>query len=206
MTRGKKLLLLLAVLVVLCAAALVISRLDLEQADVQEDDSVTLLTLDPDTVTQLSWTYQGETVTLTLSEDGWIDADGSGQEIDQDTVSAMLTALSDVTAQKTIESPDDLAQYGLEEPTCTISAQGDVSAQLVIGDATSIGSTRYLSVGDGNVYLVNTSLLTSFSYSLPDLAPEDETSEEETSEEETSEEETLEEETSEESSEEAAES
>jgi hypothetical protein len=194
MKRGKKLLLLLAVLVVLCVAALVISRLDLGQEDAQEDDSVTLLALDPDTVTQLSWTYQGETVTLTRTEEGWIDADGSGQDIDQDTVSAMLTALSDVTTQKTIESPDDLAQYGLEEPTCTISAQGDASAQLVIGDGTSIGSTRYLSVGDGNVYLVNSSLLTSFSHSLLDLAPEEEASEDETAEDEISEDENLEDE------------
>jgi hypothetical protein len=203
MKRGTKLLLLLLALAVLCAAALVLSRLDLGQEEAAEDDSVTLLALDPDAVTQLSWTYQGETVTLVQTENGWTDAAGSGQEIDQDIVASMLDALSSVTAQKTIESPDDLAQYGLEEPTCTISAQGETAAQLVIGDAASIGSARYLSVGDGNVYLVDSSLLTSFSYSLSDLEPEEEVSEEETSEEETLEEETSEE-PSEEPSEEAA--
>ena len=170
MKRGKKLLLLLAVLVILVAAVLIVLRLDPEGADTEEEDTgVSVFTLDPETVTELRWTYEDEALTFVKSDGVWTYAEDSAFPLEESYLTAMLTVLSDVTAGKTIESPEDLAQYGLEGPACTVTVAADTEKELLIGDETGIGGERYLSVGDGNVYLVDEGILDSFSYGLLDL-------------------------------------
>lgn len=170
MKRGKKLILLLAVLVVLIAVTFAVLKLTPEDTDEEaEDAGVSVFTLDPEAVSELSWTYEGETLTFVKSDGAWTYAGDSAFPLEESYLTAMLTALSDVVAGKTIETPEDLAQYGLEEPACTVSVTTDAEAELLIGDETGIGGERYLSIGDGNVYLVDEAILDSFSYSLLDL-------------------------------------
>ena len=75
-------------------------------------------------------------------------------------------AISTVTASKAIEDVEDLAQYGLEDPVCSVTVTAGKTSKLRIGNETGLGGQRYLSLGDGNVYLVDSSLLSSFSYDL----------------------------------------
>lgn len=171
MSRGKKLMGLLLVLVVLAGAAFAAKRLNPENQETEEETEtgVSVFTLDADSVTALSWTYGEESLTFEQSDGGWVYGEDSGFPLDSTYIETMLAALSDVTASKTIEDPEDLAQYGLEEPACTVSVTAGETTQLVIGDETELGGSRYLSLGDGNVYLVDTALLDSFSYGLYDL-------------------------------------
>lgn len=171
MKRGKKLILLLAVLVVLTAAVLIVLRLDLEGTDAEEEENagVSVFTLDPEAVTELTWTYEDETLTFAKSDSGWTYAEDSAFPLEESYLTAILTVLSDVTAGKTIASPEDPAQYGLEEPACTVTVTADTETELRIGNETGIGGERYLSVGDGNVYLVDEGILDSFAYGLLDL-------------------------------------
>lgn len=170
MKRGKKLMLLLAVLIVLIAAVLVVLHLDLEGTDTEEEDTgVSVFTLDPEAATGLTWTYEDETLTFIKADGVWTYAEDSAFPLEESYLTAMLTVLSDVIAGKTIASPEDLAQYGLEEPACTVTVTADTETELRIGNETGIGGERYLSVGDGNVYLVDEGILDSFSYGLLDL-------------------------------------
>ena len=60
----------------------------------------------------------------------------------------MVQALKEVSATKTIESPENPADYGLEEAACAISVTaGDSTYELRIGDETGLGGQRYLSLG-----------------------------------------------------------
>lgn len=77
-----------------------------------------------------------------------------------------LSAISEVTATKVIEGVSELADYGLDEPVCSITTDG---LCLDIGGETGLDGLRYVSVGDGNVYLVSPDLLTNFSCGLYDL-------------------------------------
>ena len=47
-----------------------------------------------------------------------------------------------------------------------ITVQGEKEYQLAIGEKTALGGQRYLSIGDGNVYLVDASLLDTFALGL----------------------------------------
>ena len=83
--------------------------------------------------------------------------------------SHMLGELEELTSSKTIEAPDDLAEYGLDEPECSISVTAEAETTIDIGGETSLDGLRYVSIGDGNVYLVSSDLLTNFSCGLYDL-------------------------------------
>lgn len=62
-----------------------------------------------------------------------------------------------------------MAEYGLADPVCAITVETGEEHQLAIGNETGLGGQRYLSIGDGNVYLVEAGLLDSFALGLYDL-------------------------------------
>ena len=171
MKRGKKLIALLAALVILTGAALAATLLNPERQEGsgQEEEKISIFTLDSDSVTALSWTYEEETLSFLCDGGQWSYADDAAFPLDSSYLEDMVTALSDVTASKSISEPEDLAQYGLEEPTCTVTVSTGEDRELRIGDATSLDGLRYCSTGDGNVYLVDSALLDAFSYGLSDL-------------------------------------
>lgn len=167
MKRGKKLMGLLLVLVLLVGATALVSVLDIG-ADETGDTSFTVFSLDPETVTQIGWDYSEE-ISFTASDDGWIyDADDAFP-VDESYIDTMLEALTQVTAYKSIENVEDLDQYGLEAPVCEITVTAEDRYTLAIGQETSVGGQRYFSTGDGNVYLVDAELIDSFSYALYDV-------------------------------------
>ena len=72
----------------------------------------------------------------------------------------------------------DYAQYGLDDPTCTIQlATDEQSYEITLGNFSTMDSQRYVSLGDGNVYLVNTDPMDYFAISLSDMILNDETPE-----------------------------
>ncbi len=168
MKRGKKLGILFIVLVVACAAAFAATKLSAEE-EAEEDQAVSILTLDTDAVTALSWTYEGETLSFENTDGVWAYTEDEAFPLSTAYIDSMLEAISDITASKTIESPEELSQYGLEDPTLTVDVTEDGTTQLVVGDETSMGGERYLSIGDGNVYLVDSGIVDSFAYGLYDL-------------------------------------
>jgi hypothetical protein len=83
----------------------------------------------------------------------------------------MLAALAEITATRVLEDAD-LSVYGLDAPICTIripakiATGGDAAdawtGEIAIGDETPLGGERYLSVGDGNVYIIGAALYDAF--------------------------------------------
>lgn len=174
MTRGRKLLLLLLFLIVLTAAALLATWLAPSE-ETAEDTSFIIFSLDPDQVTDLTWTYDGSTVTLQKDgESNWSYPADETFPLDPAYPDAMVQALSVVEAEKAIEAPEDLASYGLEEASCTVSVTaGETTYTLSFGDETSLGGQRYLSLGNGTIYLVDASLLNDFALGLYDIVEEE---------------------------------
>lgn len=169
MKRGKRLLLLCLALVVVASAAFAALKLVPDET-VEEAETVQVCSFDEDSITKLQWTYEGETLCFDSDGSVWTyDAD-EDFPLDQAYMSAMTGAVSEVTATKVIEGADDLSEYGLDEPVCSVAvtASGETTT-IDIGDETSLDGLRYVSVGDGNVYLVSSDLLTNFSYGLYDL-------------------------------------
>ena len=170
MKRGKKLLTLLAVLVLLAAASFGAAKLSVK-TEAPEEQTETVFTLDPEKVTSLSWEYSEE-LTFDREEEAWIYRDNSAFPVEESFLETILDTLTDVESYKTIETVENWDTYGLEIPVCTISVTTDATYDLAIGIETSLGGQRYFSIGDGKVYLVDSAIIDPFAYGLYDLLAE----------------------------------
>ena len=176
MNRGKKLLLLSGILVVLAAAAIAVGRLSPEEEEaVPEDTAGTVFAVDADSVTALAWTYEGESLSFSRANGGWAYDGDAAFPVDTSYLTAMLNTLVEVRANKTIPDVSDLSQYGLAEPVCAVTVTADGKAtSLLFGSETGMGGEVYCSVGDGNVYLVDSYVPGYFSYGLLDVVEKEE--------------------------------
>lgn len=174
MKRAKKLLLLSSSLVILCLLTFWLNSLNLN--DLEEDTdtpATTIFSLDTDTITSLSWTYEEDTLTFTYDNGQWTYAEDDSFPVDRSILDNMASTLNDISSTKSILNVEDFSQYGLDAAACTISVTTDTTYEIQVGNETGLGSEYYLSIGDGNVYLVNSGFLDSFTYSLYDCLEEE---------------------------------
>lgn len=164
MKRGTKLLAMLAALVLIVGAFVLVTILNPKEADNGGTSYQTILKIDPEKVTNIGWKYS-DAVTFTKTENGWVNDADSAFPVDKTVLEAMLKALTEVGASKTIEKPTDLDQYGLQNPFCSITVTVDgTTHNLAIGDQNSFNGERYFSIGDGNVYMVTNDIAANFNF------------------------------------------
>ena len=174
MGNMKKLYLLLGVLVLVCGAVFLVSRVQQHQEAIRSG-TTTVLTLDTSTATALSWEYADNSFSF-HKDDQWIyDADNAFP-VDQVEIGTLLGQFEQFTADFTIEDAQDLSQYGLDDPTCTIHIETtDGGYDILLGDYSQMDQQCYVSIGDGNVYLVSSDPLDVYNVLLAGLIQNDET-------------------------------
>ena len=172
MKRAKKLYILLGVLVLCCAATFILTRMEEEKEQIKASGE-TILSLDPSQVTSLSWEYDEESLAF-HKDDTWLWDDDDAFPVSEDKINQLLGAFENLGAAFTIEEVEDYGQYGLEEPTCTIDIQaGEDSYKIELGDFSQMDSQRYLSLGDGNVYLVTSDPMELYEVTIEDMIEND---------------------------------
>lgn len=174
MGNRKKLYLLLGVLALVCGAVFLVSRIQQHQEAIRSG-TTTVLTLDTSTATALSWEYAGNS--FSFHKDGqWVYDDDEAFPVDQAEIGTLLGQFEQFTADFTIEDAQDLSQYGLDDPTCTIHIEtADGSYDILLGDYSQMDQQRYISIGDGNVYLASSDPLDVYNVLLAGLIRNDET-------------------------------
>lgn len=173
MHRSKRLLILVGVLAVVCAAAFLATRVQ-EQQEQVEASGETVLAIDAGNVASLAWT-SGEAEYAFHKDGTWIyDAD-EAFPVNAEALEELLAPFSSFNAAFVIRDVTDYAQYGLEEPECTIEiGTADASYTIALGDMSAMDDQRYVSIGDGNVYLAVTDPMDAFAVELSDLIDNDE--------------------------------
>lgn len=168
MKRTKKLISLLAVLVLILCATLAVNILSPENEPEKEEVETVVFSVVKEEVKELGWDYSEE-ILFKADNGSWVYEEDNSFPVDTSYLDQMLAALAEITSSKTIEDVEDWDQYGLEVPVCTITVTTDTTHTLSIGLETSIGGERYFSNGDGNAYLVDANLISYFSYGLYDV-------------------------------------
>ena len=173
MHRSKRLLILVGVLAVVCAAAFLATRVQ-EQQEQVEASGETVLAIDAGNVASLAWT-SGEAEYAFHKDGTWLyDAD-EAFPVSAEALEELLAPFSSFNAAFVIRDVTDYAQYGLEEPECTIEiGTAEASYTIALGDMSAMDDQRYVSIGDGNVYLAVTDPMDAFAVELPDLIDNDE--------------------------------
>lgn len=168
MNRNKKLLTLLLVLAALSLATLGAGRISEARETVEEEPQTVILSLEPEAVTSVVWEYSEE-LAFDREADGWVRRDDPAFPVEESYLDTILQTLSQVVSAKTIEAVENWDTYGLQIPVCSVSLTAGQDYQLDIGIETTLGGQRYVSIGDGKVYLVDADILDPFRYGLYDL-------------------------------------
>ena len=172
MNRTKKLGVLSGVLLVACTAALIALHASERQEEIKTNGE-TVLSVEPDEVTALSWTCEETTLSFHRG-DVWQYDEDAEFPVSDSAMDALLEPFCAFGAAFTIENAEDLGQYGLEDPACTITlTTGEQSYTVKLGDYSTMDSQRYVDIGDGNVYLAASDPMEVYDVELKDLIAND---------------------------------
>ncbi len=173
MKRLKKIYILMGVLAVVSLATIGVTQIEEQKEKIKNTDKI-ILSVPADSVSSLSWEYGSESFAFHKDEKWLYDGD-EAFPVDEDEINRLLEQFQEFGAAFIIEEVEDYGQYGLEEPVCTIhlAAEGQ-NCDILLGGYSSMDSQRYVSIGDGNVYLVKNDPLDYFDVTLSDMIDNDE--------------------------------
>jgi hypothetical protein len=174
MKKGKRLLLLIAVIAVFIAGALALKSMNAarEAADkaAATEEKPVVLSVDKNSLTEISYTNGGETLRFTKAEDHWQYASDPAFPLNESKVIAMADALSSLTASRKVSDTLDQAEdYGLKTPSCAVTAAlaDGTKYTLYFGDKNTVTNDTYAYVdGSQTVYTVASSVASKFSSKL----------------------------------------
>ncbi len=174
MRKATKLYALLGVLAAVSVTAFAVSRYEAKKEEIKSSGDV-ILEISSDTVTALSWTNESGSFSFTKTDGTWHYDEDEAFPVDADKIENLLSQFASFTAAFTIENVEDYSQYGLEEPTASITlTTEDATYDLKLGDFSTMDQERYLSIGDGNAYLATVDPLDTYDAVLSDVVLNDE--------------------------------
>ena len=174
MKRAKRICTLLGVLAIICVVTLFVVKHEEKQENIRNSGEV-VLEVDVELVESISWENESGSFAF-HKEDGWLYDDDSTFPVDEEKVKELIGQFEAFSAAFIIEDVTDYSQYGLDDPVCTIKmVAGETTYEISLGDYSTMDSQRYVSLGDGNVYLATSDPLNYFDATLPDMILNDET-------------------------------
>ena len=156
MKRYKRVIILAAVLVVACIATFALTRYEEKQENIRTSDEI-IMQIPSENVLSVSWDYSGGGgLAFNKTDDGWKYQDDEAFPVSEEKVMDILEHFESYGVTFVIEDVTDYSQYGLDEPECTLHlATSERSYDIKMGDFSKMDEQRYISIGDGNVYLVS---------------------------------------------------
>lgn len=146
-----------------------------EQQAAGEAARVTVMDIDVNSVTGISYSMEGEPVELVKADGVWQDETNNAQKLDEDKVKNMLLGgVCQLTATVEITEGEP-ASFGLDTPENTIVIRtADAQYTLYVGDTNSMTGERYVQDQDGRIFLVADSTVGSFESTGPQQLLQDE--------------------------------
>ena len=159
MKRTKNLIIMMAVLIVLCGGIVAVKSVEKHIDKISTIDEE-ILAITNEEISELSWKYDGSELKFVKTDDVWKSADDSTFPVSQEKIAQFLEHFASVHASFIINDVEDYDQYGLGTPECTIQIKkADTDVTISLGGFSTMDSKRYISIGDGNVYLIDDDLL-----------------------------------------------
>ncbi|MCD8001537.1 MAG: DUF4340 domain-containing protein [Oscillospiraceae bacterium] len=174
MNRSKRIYILRAVLAAVSLATIAAPKLVQRQEKIRNSEDM-ILSVPADAVTGLSWSYDEESLAFSKDADGvWRWEEDEAFPVSGERINELLAVFSDFSVSFAIEDVEDYSQYGLDAPVCTITlTTEDETYTLTLGDFSKLDSQRYVSIGDGNAYLVSTDPMDSYELTIRDMIAND---------------------------------
>lgn len=175
MKRNKKLAVLVVLLVFISLAAFGVNKYE-EQKEIIKNSDEIILEIAGDKVKTLSW--ECDTGSFGFYRDGegkWLYDEDEAFPVDEERIMELLDLFEEFGVSFIIEEVEDFGQYGLDTPVCTIRMEtGEGNYEIQLGNFSAMDSERYVSIGDGKVYLVKKDPLEQFNIEISNLIKHDE--------------------------------
>ncbi len=174
MGRSKKLYILLCTLFLLCIAAFAVNKYE-EHKELIENSSQIIINLESSKVKSLSWECNSGKLSFQKKQK-WTYNDDSKFPVNEDKINKLIAHFEKFGVSFIIKKVENYGQYGLDNPECTIEIEtDDKNYKILLGDYSKMDSERYVSIGDGNVYLAENDPLEYFDITLDDVMEHDKT-------------------------------
>lgn len=175
MKRNKKIGILLAMFVCVSLAAFGVVRYEEKKEMIKNSDAI-ILEVAAETVKTLSWECDTGAYAFYRDESGsWRYEADEAFPVDGEKIENLLEQFHEFGVSFVIEEVEDWGQYGLDTPVCTIHMETEENSyEICLGDYSAMDSERYISIGDGNAYLVKNDPLDSFAIEISDVIQHDE--------------------------------
>jgi len=174
MKRYKKIYISLGVLAAASIATFGVSRYTEHKEQIKNSDKI-ILELSSNSVQSLSWEYESEKLAF-HKDKKWLYDKDEKFPVDKKKIEKLLKPFQEFGVSFVIEKVEDYGQYGLDDPVCTINLETkDKSYEILLGNYSNMDSERYVSIGDGNVYLVKEDPLDKYDITLKDMIDHDDT-------------------------------
>ncbi len=139
-----------------------------------QTEAKSLLRFDKDKVSKIELAYPDRRITLAKSAGEWKIAEPIEAEADPTAVSNLINALASAEVTQSYDNPGaDLAPYGLDKPSATVSLTLEDNSrlpQIKIGKKASVGYSTYVAKGDDpKVYVTSASLQYGIDKKVKDL-------------------------------------
>lgn len=173
MRKKNKIYALLAVLVVVCILTVIVSNQEEKKESIQTSGEV-VLEIPTDEVTSVSWTDSNQTLSFTKNDDMWTYDDDITFPVNATKIEKLLSIFESFSSTFVIDDVTDYSQYGLDDPTCTITINtSDTTYTIKLGDYSTMDSERYVDIGDGKVYLAASDPYENYNVQLSTLVQND---------------------------------
>ena len=175
MKNKKGLIVGIIILVLLLGAYFLLRYLNLDEEDTEEEDAAeTVFEIDADDISNIQIVSGENTFDFSHGDDKWSYVEDDKFPLSESAILDKVSSLTSVSSMRTIEDPDNLADFGLENPevTATVTDTDGKETELALGATNDAVSGCYMSMnGDtSKIYLVDTTLKTNLEFDLSDIA------------------------------------
>lgn len=174
--KKKKTIILLALILLLIVAngATSVWSSKSEKKKEKEAEASKIYLTDASDITAYSYSDGNQNMSFTKVDDAWIYDEDNEIPMNQDTVQSTADAIRQITAVRELDNPDQLSDYGLDNPSYTIQFQDSdgTITEILIGNGA--GENYYAAVEDtGKVYTISSDFQNYLQFDLTNLVQYD---------------------------------
>lgn len=167
------------ILLLLLGAYFLLRYLNLEEENTEEEDTEeTVFQIDAEDIRDIEIVSGENTFDFSHGDDTWSYVQDESFPLSESAILDKVSTLTSISSSRTIEDPENLEDYGLEDPevTATVTDAEGEQTKLALGSTNDAVSGCYMSLNDdtSKIYLVDTSLKTNLQFDLSDIAEKEE--------------------------------
>ena len=150
-----------------------VSKEEKAESSSEEESKTEVFSVKTDDIKSLEFIVDKKEVTFEKKDDSWVKKDETAFPVNQTTLDSAASAIETVEADRVLEDVEDLAEYGLDSPSNTVTVDtADGTTKLNIGDYNTSTNQYYISKDDDDstVYVVAADTVSPFMDSLYDYA------------------------------------